>query len=96
MGDIHGIFFGLNTVAQSIANVSLRVKKKGHDLPLQSIEWNFNQCYVNLKKYMDLFDSILFMDAQNPLNNPVLVAQYKDKRFMAILPEEAEWLQRLA
>ena len=26
---IHGIFFGLNTVAQSIANVSLRVKKKG-------------------------------------------------------------------
>ena len=93
---IHGVFFGLNTVAQSIANVSLRVKKKGHDLPLQSIEWNFNQCYVNLKKYMDLFDSILFMDAQNPLNNPVLVAQYKDKRFMTILPGEAEWLQRLA
>lgn len=93
---IHGIFFGLNTVAQSIANVSLRVKKKGHDLPLQSIGWNFIQCYVNLKKYMDLFDSILFMDVQNPLSNPILVAQYKDKRFMTILPGEAEWLQRLA
>ena len=92
---IHGIFFGLNTVAQSIANVSLRVKKKGHDLPLQSIEWNFNQCYVNLKKYMGLFESILFMDAQNPLNNPVLVAQYKDNRFMNILPGEAGWLRRL-
>ena len=87
--------FGLNTVAQSIANVSLRVKKKGHDLPLQSIEWNFNQCYVNLKKYMGLFESILFMDAQNPLNNPVLVAQYKDNRFMNILPGEAGWLRRL-
>ena len=92
---IHGIFVGLNTVAQSIANVSLRVKKKGHDLPLQSIEWNFNQCYVNLKKYMGLFESILFMDAQNPLNNPVLVAQYKDNRFMNILPGEAGWLRRL-
>ena len=68
---IHGIFFGLNTVAQSIANVSLRVKKKG------------------------LFESILFMDAQNPLNNPVLVAQYKDNRFMNILPGEAGWLRRL-
>ena len=82
-------------MAQSIANVSLRVKKKGHDLPLQSIEWNFNQCYVNLKKYMGLFESILFMDAQNPLNNPVLVAQYKDNRFMNILPGEAGWLRRL-
>ncbi len=44
---------------------------------------------------MGLFESILFMDAQNPLNNPVLVAQYKDNRFMNILPGEAGWLRRL-
>lgn len=91
---IHGVFFGLNTVEQSIANVSLRVRKKGHDLPLQSIEWNFDKCYSNLNKHINLFDSIIFMDAQNPLINPILVAQYMEDRLMTILPGKAEWLRR--
>lgn len=91
---IHGIFFGLNTVEQSIANVSMRVKKKGHDLPIQSIEWNFNQCYLNLNQHFDLFDSILFMDAQNPLSDPILIAQYIQKRIIFIRSDKPAWLDR--
>ena len=91
---IHGIFFGLNTVEQSITNVSIRVKKKGHDLPIQSIEWNFNQCYLNLNQHFDLFDSILFMDAQNPLTDPVLIAQYIQKRIIYIHADRPVWLDR--
>ena len=92
--DNFGIFFGLNTGEQSITNVSIRVKKKGHDLPIQSIEWNFNQCYLNLNQHFDLFDSILFMDAQNPLTDPVLIAQYIQKRIIYIHADRPVWLDR--
>lgn len=91
--NIHGIFFGLNSVEQSIANVSIRVQKKGHDLPLQSIAWNFEQCYINLNKHYTLFDSIIFMDAQSPLINPVLVAQYIEKRLIPVQPNMPEWFK---
>lgn len=73
---IQGIFFGLNTVEQSIANVSMRVQKKGHDLPTQSIDWNFGQCYINVHKHLELFDNLLLIDAQNPLNAPTTVGSY--------------------
>lgn len=92
---IQGIFFGLDTVEQSIANVSLRVQKAGHDLPLQSIRWNFKQCYANLKKHLPLFDSILFIDAQNPLIEPLPVALYANQHFHSLRPKQEKWLLRI-
>ena len=92
---IHGIFFGLNTVEQSITNVSLRVQKQGHDLPLQSIRWNFTQCYINIQKYIELFDTIVFMDAQHPLASPSLDAKYQ-KNQLTIYNDRPEWLQQLS
>lgn len=67
---INGILFGLNTVEESIANVALRVQKKGHDLLLESISWNFKHSYLNVYNHINLFDQLHFVHAQSVAENP--------------------------
>ncbi len=73
---INGVLFGLNTVEESIANVALRVDKKGHDLLLESIRWNFKYSYLNVFENISLFDKLSFVHANSVAESPSAFAIY--------------------
>jgi predicted ABC-type ATPase len=54
----HLIFIGMNTIADCIQRVAIRVKKGGHKVPEESIIFNFEQGYANLYQYFKEFDTI--------------------------------------
>ncbi|WP_304247859.1 hypothetical protein [Parabacteroides gordonii] len=95
---INGILFGLNTVEESIANVALRVQKKGHDLLLESIRWNFKHSYLNVYNHINLFDQLHFVHAQSVAENPFLFASYSEGiiNFSSSQPSVPLWFSLFA
>lgn len=63
---IHLLYFGLNTVDESVQRVSQRTSLGGHTVPFSTIEMNFKHNVRNsISNYRD-FDSVTLVD--NPVN----------------------------
>ena len=59
------MYFGLNTVEESVQRVSQRTKLGGHTVPLSTIEMNFKHGIRNTISNFKDFDSITLVD--NPV-----------------------------
>ena len=60
--EIHLVFMGLNSLEESIQRVAYRVRKGGHKVSEESIQYNYEFGYKNLYKYVTEFDSVTLFD----------------------------------
>lgn len=80
--NVHLIFMGVNTIAERIQRVSIRVKDGGHKVLEDSIVYNFEHGYANLYKYYKEFDSVVLFDNSVPnkgnVRVPLMVLHWKN------------------
>jgi predicted ABC-type ATPase len=60
--EIHLLFMGLNSLEESMQRVAYRVRKGGHKVSEESIQYNYEFGYKNLYKYVSEFDSVTLFD----------------------------------
>lgn len=60
--EIHLIFMGLDSIAESIQRVEQRVRLGGHKVEEESVRYNYKHGFANLYKYFKEFDSVTLYD----------------------------------
>ena len=95
--EIHLIFMGLNSLAESIERVAYRVGMGGHKVSEESIRYNYEHGYKNLYKYYKDFDSVTIFDnsiAQLPTASvPTKLLFIQDGRLNLTSAEVPIWIK---
>jgi predicted ABC-type ATPase len=84
---INLIFMMLPDITHSIDRVSLRVKKKGHFVDLESIRINFQLSREHVNRFLPVFDNVLIFDAssnEGTVSSPRLLAKFLEMQITEI------------
>ncbi|NDV64734.1 hypothetical protein [Bacteroides sp. 224] len=94
---INGVFFGLNSLEESISFVKLRTMRGGHNLSISSVTDNFHQCYINLCRRIEMFDKVDFVSTYPIGCQPFVFASYCNAcfKYQQEMDLEPEWFNRI-
>lgn len=86
------IYFGLDNHEVSISRVHSRVALGGHDIPTETIRFNYDEGIGRIKNSIALFDKVEFVNT-NP--KPIVIATYvKDALNYSLFDQEATWFNQ--
>lgn len=80
---INLIFMMLPDISHSMDRVSLRVKKKGHFVDIESIRVNFQLSREHVSRFLPVFDNVLIFDAssnEQTISSPRLLAKFLEMK----------------
>lgn len=86
-------YIGLDTAAESMARIANRVKRGGHDIPLDDVERRFAGRWEALAAVLPYCDEAEFYDNDNGF---VKVAEYRNGELRCIGEHRPHWLVELA
>jgi len=71
-------YFSLNSVAEAIRRVQIRVETGGHFVPEKEIEQRFYDGYNNLNKYFQFFNTVHMLDSSKFGKQPEYIVSLKN------------------
>lgn len=86
-------YIGLDTAAESLARIANRVKRGGHDIPLDDVERRFAGRWEALAAVLPYCDEAEFYDNDNGF---VKVAEYRNGELRMVGEHRPQWLLELA
>lgn len=83
-------YFGIDTLDDSMYRVEQRVVCGGHNVPEEIVKFNFYESIKNVNKYLNLFDSITFIDGYSKYGD-VIALYIKKSEKLEITKTDCNW-----
>lgn len=82
-------YVGLNSIEESLHRIANRVKKGGHNIPVEDVKRRFEKRIISLGNVIPLCDEVIFYDNENGF---VKVAEIKNNKFQYSNGYKPEWI----
>lgn len=87
------IYFGLDSISESISRVMQRAAMGGHDVGTDVIEFNFNEGVKRVKDALPLFENITFVDGSSDFGE-IVAFHNAEAHAHTVVGEPFTWFER--
>lgn len=91
---IKGVFFGLNSLEESIARINQRIMRGGNVVDPENAERNFYNSTRNIALYKDYFDEIMFLSVDKD-RRIIKEAVYENDYFKILADSPSNWINEV-
>lgn len=88
------LYFGLNDLENSRARVKTRFALGGHNVPIDTINFNMKEGIRRVRENLGLYDHILFADTSVMGTAPIIAYYHKVDNELKILDDKAKWFEK--
>lgn len=86
------IYVALCSAEESLLRIENRVRKGGHDIPVEDVKRRFQNRFEDLAKVLPYCDEVHFFDNENGF---VFVGEYRDEQLFTVKDYVPDWIKEL-